>query len=66
MAKDENDEFGPEEIHRMAMLLINALGRDGALARARRQEQETGLETAVARAIRMQVERLCAPTLGKE
>lgn len=50
-----------EEIHGMSMVLLDALGRRRALERCRRQERHAAPANAVARAVREEVERLCAP-----
>ena len=50
-----------EKIHGMSMILLNALGRRQALERCRRQERDAAPANAVARAVREEVERLCAP-----
>lgn len=57
---DWEPEFDPEEVHRIAMTLIDAVGPEQALQKARRQERETVLENGAARAVREEVERLCA------
>lgn len=54
-----DDGLDAEEIHQMAMILINALGRAQALEKARRQERDTALRSRIARAVRKDVERLC-------
>lgn len=54
-----------EKIHGMSMILLNALGRRQALERCRRQERDAAPANAVARAVREEVERLCARSTPK-
>lgn len=54
-----DDGLDAEEIHKMAMILINALGRAQALEKARRQECDTAFRSRIARAVRKDVEKLC-------
>jgi len=60
----EDDDLDREEIHRIAMLLIAALGDAGALERRHGQPRAAGRATHLAQAVRLEVERICDARAG--
>lgn len=64
-ARYQDGDLDREEVHRIAMLLIRALGGAGALQRRpAAQQRGAGRAASLARAVRLEVERICRARVG--